>query len=67
MATNETHPDEQPVTGFDQTNGLAEGLEGDSDGTAGGEHRSAADRAAAGRAGDGQAAPVIAPAGPIHP
>ena len=34
-----------PGAGFDQTNGMADGLEGESDGSAAGDESSAADRA----------------------
>lgn len=42
--TDEKDPLAEPGHLFDQTNGMADGLSGDSDGTAGAEEQSAADR-----------------------
>jgi hypothetical protein len=64
--TNRPAHDDETIHGFDQTNGQVAGLEGESDGTAEGELRPGGQPGDAGRE-DGQAAPVIAPAGPIHP
>ena len=41
---SDQHDDEKITANFDQTNGLADGLQGDSDGTAVGEDHSAAER-----------------------
>ncbi len=51
-------PDDEPIVRpFDQTNGLVEGLEGDSDGTAASDTTSAEERGSEGRnPGDGSAA-----------
>lgn len=50
-------PDDDVTAEFDQTNGLAPGLEGDSDGTAEGDERSEAERESDGGLLDGAVPP----------